>query len=570
MVALEARDQDSVAGAEPQRQCPARTGARASASPRDRGELETLLGLTWFNRLGALVLVIGLALAALWANDRGYLTAEWRNALAAVVAILVFAAGARAATSRESGRRGFGIGVTIVGGFGLYLVPVTASRIDVVISPLVATAIMMATTIALAGLALRARSFVFALLGLCGGLLTPAIGSGDSSYGLLFVYLAPLAIGFAGVQHRRSWRGLDIIASTGVCAYYLAWLADESGGGGLALAVGLALWAIHLLYEGFRQRVADSANGFHFSLLAVAIISGAGALYSTALPALAIAALIVLLAAHVYLWRHPHRPRALFALAWAAGLGLTGAILGDAPGLTAPELQALMAVGIALPFLVLYVTRSLSTELGDEDHALVITATGIYVLAWIVIAVAAVDLAIAAPPLGILGVGWLATAEWLTREERGGPAIGWAFNLSALLCATAVVLALTATDMPLPSLSVWATVVFTLCALALVAIGVHARQPVSRLLGIGLLAAAVVKLLALDVWSLNAGTRIGVLIAIGLGLLAASFLYSRFTDRPGSTPPVDLDQIVVDARNQVRLPVVEPISLENSHAANGF
>src|SRR5262249_5936717 len=49
--------------------------------PPPAAAADARLGLTWLNRLGALVLLTGLALAALWAHERGYLTPPLRNLL---------------------------------------------------------------------------------------------------------------------------------------------------------------------------------------------------------------------------------------------------------------------------------------------------------------------------------------------------------------------------------------------------------------------------------------------------------------------------------------------------------
>lgn len=509
-------------------------------------ELETVLGLTWFNRVGAIIVVIGLALAALWANDRGYLTPLWRNLLGAMVAVTVFAIGARAVLSRESGRRGFGIGVTMVGGFGLYLVPITASRVDAVLPPSIATALLVGITVTLALLAARRRCFVFAALGLTGGMVLPVFADPTTiGGGLWFGYLGLLWIGFVALQHRRRWPALDLIGSAGLSLHYAAWLAAGPTGGPLA-AVGALLWAGHLASEGLRRRAGVPARPM--VLLGVALLGGAGILIVPALsPALRVALLVALYGGQVYLWRESTDPRALFALAAAACFALVSMVQGELPGLSALSLVAIASAGVTLPLVALYLRRAaLDAPLGDQDHALAGAATLLGAVPWLSSAVAAGQPTRAALPLSLLAVLWLGAGVWLSRERRGRAAIGWCYNLSGLVAAVTAVLALRATGMPWATLSLWATVVTTGLALTLVAVGVGGGHPASRMVGLGLLAAALLKLLVLDLWTLGAGTRIGVLLALGVGLLAASFLYGRYTDhRPGPGEPVDLDEILV-------------------------
>ncbi len=70
-----------------------------------------------------------------------------------------------------------------------------------------------------------------------------------------------------------------------------------------------------------------------------------------------------------------------------------------------------------------------------------------------------------------------------------------------------------------------------LFALALMVIGFALRSKPTRVAGIGLLAATLLKLFLHDLSQLDSVYRIGALIAVALTALAASFLYQRFIDR---------------------------------------
>jgi hypothetical protein len=72
---------------------------------------------------------------------------------------------------------------------------------------------------------------------------------------------------------------------------------------------------------------------------------------------------------------------------------------------------------------------------------------------------------------------------------------------------------------------------WALFALALMVIGFALRSKATRVAGIGLLAATLLKLFVHDLSQLDSVYRIGALIAVALTALAASFLYQRFIDR---------------------------------------
>jgi hypothetical protein len=131
---------------------------------REAAVAETRLGLTWLNRAGAVVVIAGLALAALWAHEHGYLTPTLRNLLAALVGGVMFAIGAHSLRSGDPARRAFGVGVAAVGAFALYLVPFVATTLDELVPRPAAAAAAGALTLAIGALAAQRREIVLALL----------------------------------------------------------------------------------------------------------------------------------------------------------------------------------------------------------------------------------------------------------------------------------------------------------------------------------------------------------------------------------------------------------------------
>ncbi len=121
------------------------------------------------------------------------------------------------------------------------------------------------------------------------------------------------------------------------------------------------------------------------------------------------------------------------------------------------------------------------------------------------------------------------------RWTRSGP-----YALASYVAAHAVVLwafalevfgwaARSATADNLPSLrSTSLSILMAFYALALVTAGVLARSRVNRLLGLGLLAAVVLKLYLYDVWLLRRIYRVTAFAVLGVLLLLTSYLYSRY------------------------------------------
>jgi hypothetical protein len=150
----------------------------APAAPPRPTDLETAFGLTWLNRVGAALVIAGLTLGALWANQRGYLSPLARNLLLAAASALVLCYGVRTLRTGDAWRGRFALGIAAVGAFGLYLVPFTASRIDAVVAPAGAAALGAALTIGLWAAATWLRLPALASLALLGGLTTALAGDG--------------------------------------------------------------------------------------------------------------------------------------------------------------------------------------------------------------------------------------------------------------------------------------------------------------------------------------------------------------------------------------------------------
>lgn len=488
-------------------------------APRARFDLETVVGLTWFNLGGAAISIAGLAMLAVWANERGYLSSLVRNAGAAAIALLVLAAGARLLASPSRGRRHFGTGVAILGGASLYVVPLSASRIDALISSSTSTALMLVVTGVIAALAYRRRSFGLALVAFAGGLGIPlhVAAAGAGGFAQLFGYLALIIPLFIWLQHARGWVALDALGGLAAAAYYVAWLAQIDGGSHGALLVGLAMWAAAIVYVATRDRDAGGEIVLQIGLLAVGVSAFAGGFIAgsgTGGPA----AVSLMIAVHVHLARLPDRITSLAILLVAVTI---------APVVFESRLAATVAtLAFAVPLLVACLRGS---RIRLADSALLVAAAASFAIAWIGIALRVASLdqaAMAIAALATAAVG-LAVALFVRGSDR--KALSMVVSIAGVAAATAAIVHFFGLA---PGNRALATSVSLVASgFALVVAGVWATLHPPRIVGLLLIGAAVGKTLLIDIWSLPIGARVGACLAIGAGLLAASFMYGRLTDK---------------------------------------
>lgn len=218
----------------------ARLEASAAVAPRCAPaiavDLESTVGLTWLNRLGAGLVVAGLALGVGWANERGLLTPSLRCALVALTSLGALAAGARLLQSRDDRRRRFAHGVSAVGVFGLYLVPLMAAHLDPLIAPEQATGFSIALTL---GLTLAARAWAtptLATLALFGALTIALEGGAASAMSVALVMTLYLT---AAIAERRA-SAADHLAAT-AAALLGGWLTHRALGVSFSPAVAGAV-----------------------------------------------------------------------------------------------------------------------------------------------------------------------------------------------------------------------------------------------------------------------------------------------------------------------------------------
>jgi uncharacterized membrane protein len=217
--------------------------------PPPKQQLETRMGLTWINRIGAVTLIIGVAFFFKYAVDNQWIGEAGRVVLGVLAGLAALAAGdvlwRRGQKIFAQGICGLGVSIlylSFYATFGLYhLLPQAA-----------AFALMVMVTAMTGALALRYDAMAIAALGMLGGYATPLLlSTGQDAPWTFFSYTLLIDVGAVALAHPRRWRPLDLIAFVATVILYLAWFGEwfRPEKEIVATAAALAFYALFAFVE---------------------------------------------------------------------------------------------------------------------------------------------------------------------------------------------------------------------------------------------------------------------------------------------------------------------------------
>jgi hypothetical protein len=235
---------------------------------------ESLFGLTWISRIGAVTLVLGVAFFFKYAFDNRWITESGR-------VLLGIGGGALAAILGErfwrTGQHIYGQALTAAAIAFFYLSFWAAFGLYQLIGRPPALGLMALTTAAAGALALRYASMAIAALALAGGYATPLLLGGDRDMWIVLGYALLLNIGSAWMARSRNWPALEVLSLAGTVVLYAAqWQWPLSGHG----RTGLTLLTIALYFTFTAGRMV--------AVVIAAQIFAAAALANIWTPALAV------------------------------------------------------------------------------------------------------------------------------------------------------------------------------------------------------------------------------------------------------------------------------------------
>ncbi|MDQ6700999.1 MAG: DUF2339 domain-containing protein [Acidobacteriota bacterium] len=201
---------------------PPKTGPPA---PQTKPRLETQVGLTWINRVGAITLVIGAGFFFKYAIDNQWIGETGRVLLGMAAGCAGIGAGD---LLWRKDQKTFAQGISGTGIAILYLSFYAAYAFYHIV-PFSPAFLLMALTTAVAGaLALRYNAVAIAAVGLFGGYVTPVLLSGSLDQPrFFFSYLLLLNAGAVSLARWRKWRGLEWLALLATAYLFARWYGSH-------------------------------------------------------------------------------------------------------------------------------------------------------------------------------------------------------------------------------------------------------------------------------------------------------------------------------------------------------
>ena len=536
-------------------------GSSHSASHKDRGSLESRIGSQWFNRIGILAMLIGMAWFLKLAIDN-----HWIGPLGRVLIGLIAGAGLIVWSERfrSRGYNGFSYSLKAVGSGILYLSLWAAFSLFHLIPAAVAFAAMIVVTAFNGFMSWSQDSELLALYAIVGGLSIPVlVSTGENSEATLFSYLLLLDIAVLVLVALRPWSRLLFGAFTGTVLFVFGWwvtfyspaqsgrtaffigcffvifalaprlvrvsLEDEtrvSGWDNLALVLlpisnaALGFFAFYNIfnYSGSSWAGPWLAVGFAaFYLLLLRLPAGERLHQSPAiLSALHLTAAVVFLSIAIPLKAHGR----WLTIGW---LTEGTALLWFATRIHSRLLRALALLCLLLGLAALVVVNppASTTPLLNERFATYCTGiaafTLLFVIArkaqwsepeqgelrWHTLAAVAV---LVVNALTLLAIGWEIHSYWWVRQWQGNWRLMHDYQMYAQFTYSAFFMAFGA---------------------ILLGIGFWRRSAYLRWQALLLLAVAIGKVFLVDVSELSQGYRIVSFIGLGALLLGVSFVYQR-------------------------------------------
>jgi uncharacterized membrane protein len=543
------------------------------AARGDAQSLESRIGSQWFNRVGILAVLIGVAWFLKLAFDN-----HWIGPLGRVMIGLLAGAGLIAWSERFH-KRGFAIfsySLKAIGSGTLYLSLWAAFQLYALMPAGAAFAAMIAVTAFNGYMAWAQDAELLALYAIAGGLSTPLLVSTGGNHEItLFTYLLMLDLAVLVLTALRPWSRLLFVAFTGTVVFVFGWwqsfyTQDQAVRTALfvccfflpfALAPRLIRIAPHegapLPGESFQT---PSFQGWHgLALFVLPVVNAAlnflafYALLSPAASAWAPPWLAVGFAAfYLLLMRLPEGGVLRTGAAALAALHLTIAIVFLTIAIPLKTHGRWLTIGWLVEGAVLLgLSRRLKSTLLTV-FALISTVLGLGALLTVNPPAAATPIfnqrfATYCVAIAVCGfIAWLARSAHEEHEPEG--AISWpalaaaavlAVNVLILIAGSLEIHAYWRTQEMRASMGLgylhqyWMytqfsySAFFMLCGGALLAIGFLKRTAFLRWQALVLLAVTVAKVFLVDMSELGSGLRIVSFIGLGVLLLCVSYVYQR-------------------------------------------
>ena len=184
-------------------------------------DLEKFIGENLINKIGILILVLGISFFVKYAIDKDWITESARVGIGVLCGALVMAI----AHKLKKNYAAFS-SVLVAGGISiLYFTIYIAFHEYQLFSQTIAFSIMVLITVFSTLVSVSYSRQELAVLALIGGFAVPfMVSTGEGNYRVLFSYIAILNIGILGVSYFRKWKIATILAFVFTSLLYGVWL----------------------------------------------------------------------------------------------------------------------------------------------------------------------------------------------------------------------------------------------------------------------------------------------------------------------------------------------------------
>ena len=218
--------------------------------PKQPSDLEKIIGESWINKIGILIVVIGVAIGAKYSIENELISPLTRIILGYLMGIGLLGFGIKLKPKFE----GYSA-VLVSGAISIfYFITYFAYSFYSLIPQVLAFVMMLIFTAFTVFTAIKYNRVVIAHIGLIGAYAVPfLLSSGSGRVDILFSYMLIINLGILFISIKKDWKSLHYSAFFFTWMIYGSWFADKSFDSGLqgyeALGIGFAT-AFFLVFYG--------------------------------------------------------------------------------------------------------------------------------------------------------------------------------------------------------------------------------------------------------------------------------------------------------------------------------
>ena len=218
--------------------------------PKQPSDLEKIIGESWINKIGILIVIIGVAIGAKYSIENELIGPLKRIILGYLVGVGLLGFGIKLKPKFE----GYSA-VLVSGSISIfYFITYFAYSFYNLIPQILAFAMMLIFTVFTVFAAIKYNRVVIAHIGLIGAYAVPfLLSSGSGRVDILFSYMLIINLGILFISIKRDWKTLHYSAFFFTWLIYGSWFADKSFYSSLqgyeALGIGFAT-AFFLIFYG--------------------------------------------------------------------------------------------------------------------------------------------------------------------------------------------------------------------------------------------------------------------------------------------------------------------------------